>query len=127
MKTWGTCAFWLALILTSPGALMADEAPTSAEPKAPPRTRPEMKAALEQLKHRKSRLNLPPPAPGEESVNNGRARKYFLPAEWQSPSSQPAQPGPNGQRGPSDPAMTLDNVFTVQMFWISARLNNCHY
>jgi hypothetical protein len=126
MKTWVARALCVALWLLASGSLMAEEAPVSAEPNAAPRTRPEMKNALEQLKHRKSRLNLPPPPPGEESANNGRARKHFLPAEWQTPSSQ-TPVGPNGQRGPSDPAMTLDNVFTVQMFWISARLNNCHY
>ncbi len=121
------CAFGLLILLLAPCALLADEGPADATPTASPRTRPEMKAALENLKHRTSRLNLPPPEPGEESANNGRARKYFLPAEWQTPSTQTAQPGPTGQRGPSDPAMTLDNVFTVQLFWISARLNNCHY
>ncbi|MDZ4784137.1 MAG: hypothetical protein SGJ19_28145 [Planctomycetia bacterium] len=127
MKTWGTCAFWLALILSAPCALMADEAPANAEPKAAPRKRPEMKAALEQLKHRKSRLALPPAKEGESTVNNGRARAYFLPAEWQTPNTQNAQRSSSGVRGPSDPAMTLDYVFTVELFWIACRINNFHY
>lgn len=117
----------LATLLLAPRAGRADEVSADNTPNAAPRTRPEMKSALENLKHRKSRLDLPPPAPGEDSANNGRARKYFLPAEWQTPSTQSTQRGPNAQQRPSDPAMTLDNVFTVQLFWISARLNNCHY
>lgn len=117
----------IAMLFLGAGTLRAADPSPSATPKAAPLTRPELKQALEALKHRTSRLPLPAPEEGKSSANNGRARQIYLPAEWQTPNSRNTQRGPNEQFRPSDPAMTLDYVFTVQMFWISARLNNCHY
>jgi alkylhydroperoxidase family enzyme len=103
----------------------------SAEPKPIPRTRVETKQALEALKRREPRLPLPEPAAEELQranasgfglVNNGRMRARYLPADL-LPAS-----GARGERGRSgDPHMTLDNAFTVELFWIASRANNCHY
>ena len=107
-------------VLAVPLAAQAD-APSD-EPKAVPATRPEIKEALEKLKHRTPRLPLPPvteadrAAAGERSVvNNGRARALYLPESWR-PS-----------RGQNDPDMSLDYGFKTQLFWIVSRGNNCHY
>jgi AhpD family alkylhydroperoxidase len=129
-------------VLALPFAAFADDA---SEPKPVPATRPEAKQALERLKERTARLPLPPPTDDEIAaarererereregrerpstgsglgggvVNNGRMRNLYLPAELRSTSSGVRQ---------KDPAMTLDNAFTVELFWIASRVNNCHY
>ncbi|MFM7922126.1 MAG: hypothetical protein ACKPJJ_18030, partial [Planctomycetaceae bacterium] len=55
----------------------------------PALTRPELKARLEALKDRTSRIPLPPPtaeevAAGKSLVNNGRLRSLYLPASGTS-------------------------------------------
>lgn len=107
---WGACAAM---------PLARGEDVPSAEAKAIPATRPELKEALEALKHRQPRLALPPVEAGEQSgrptVNNGRMRAYYLPASWQT------------WRWAQDPAATLDYVLVTECFWIVSRGNNCHY
>jgi AhpD family alkylhydroperoxidase len=113
----------VALIpLFSPRAPAQD----AAGPKPIPGTRPEAKQALEKLKSRTPRLPLPPLTAEEEQaasagslgiVNNARMRKLYLPAELQAA---------NTSRQP-DPAQTLDPAFTIELFWIASRVNNCHY
>jgi alkylhydroperoxidase family enzyme len=83
-----------------------------------------MLAALEQLKQRAPRLPLPPEAaraavtPGALGVvNNALMRNHYLPPELRS---SPAARTP-------DPAMQLDQEFSVELFWIVSRVNNCHY
>lgn len=97
---------------------------SSTEPKAIPQTRDEMKKMLHALKSRKSRLPLPKVDPNAKSeagannrivVNNGLARRTYLPAAWFA-----ADFG-------NDPAMTLTYVFKTQCFWVVSRGNNCHY
>jgi alkylhydroperoxidase family enzyme len=94
----------------------------SDQPKPVPQTRTEIKQALERLKHREPRFPLPPPASEEVAqagkrliVNNGRARRLYLPADWFA-----ADFG-------NDPAMTLEYPFKTQCFWVVSRANNCHY
>jgi len=95
----------------------------SSEPKAIPQSREEMKKRLHELKGRKSRLPLPKTDPavtgnangGRPVVNNGLARRTYLPAAWFA-----ADFG-------NDPAMSLTYVFKTQCFWIVSRGNNCHY
>lgn len=112
-------------------------------PKVVPQTRPEMKSLLEGLKQRTARLPLPELKPGTDksdlrsTVNNGRMRNLYLPAEWQSTSW-----GGANRRGPSttngttaktpsyainEPGMTLDYAFKTRLFWLVSRLNNCQY
>ncbi len=95
-------------------------------PKPIPATRPEAKAALERLKSREPRLPLPAPTDEERAeaqgrefglVNNGRMRNLYLPADLRSRTTSRQK----------DPAMTLDYGFTVELFWIASRGNNCHY
>ena len=104
---------------TAAGA-RADE--DDAAPKPVPRTRPEMKQALEALKGRAPRLPLPQPTPEEREraagrpvVSNVRARALYLPRAWYAADFKP------------DPAMTLDDTFKVKLFWIVSRGNNCQY
>jgi len=99
-------------------AAVADETPSDAKPV--PRTRGEMKAALEALKQRQPRIPFPSPnaVPTPASgwkANNGTMRRYYLPAKWYAADFAP------------DPAMKLDNTFKVRLFWIVSRANNCQY
>ncbi|MEX2121572.1 MAG: hypothetical protein WD847_18430 [Pirellulales bacterium] len=94
------------------------------EPKLIPATRPEVKQALEALKHRTPRLPLPPLTDAERQAagerppaNNGRMRALYLPKTWLTST---------GRSNP-DTAMTIDRVFRVQCFWIVSRANNCQY
>ncbi len=102
-----------------------------AQPKPIPKTRPEMKAALEKLKSRTPRLPMPPVTEEEKEraaanatsslgggiVNNARMRNLYLPEELRT----------GGFSRQKDPVMTLDNTLAVELFWIASRVNNCHY
>lgn len=112
-------------------------------PKIVPQTRPEMKSLLEGLKQRTARLPLPEFKPGTDksdlrsTVNNGRMRNLYLPAEWQNTSGTnrnriaPTTPGNTTSKTPSyainEPGMTLDYAFKTRLFWLVSRLNNCQY
>ncbi len=124
-----------ALLWACVPGLAQDDAVESGNtvPKPIPQFRPEMKLALESLKSRQPRLPFPPQAEGERSVNNGRARAFYLPESW-SGRPRSATPSPSGPAGTtsnrgrqSDPDMTLDNTFKVRLFWIVSRVNNCQY
>lgn len=81
-------------------------------------TRDAEKELLEAHKKAKPRLPLPPDdARVPNSVNNGAMRAYYLPAELRD----------GGFSRDPDPAMTLDNTFKVELFWIISRGNNCYY
>lgn len=111
---------------------IGEEVPSNV-PKVIPLTRPDMKAALESLKSREPRLPLPPLSPeeiaaGRFSVNNGRMRALYLPAEWSSShSSSSSNERPAGERRGFDQSGTVDGTFKVWLFWIVSRANNCHY
>ncbi len=114
--------FALLLVGAIPGLLPAQES-ASNQPKAIPQGRAAVLKALDDLKHREARLPLVEQADDASQptgavgvVNNGRMRRLYLPAEFQS----------SGSRSP-DPAMTLPNDFGVELFWIASRVNNCHY
>lgn len=127
--------YGLVLLFLGLGPAVADE------PKPIPKTRPEMKEALDALKYRKPRLPLPPPTEEELEqarraaaeraasgnptglrgggvVNNGRMRQLYLPRD--------ASARGVGSRNP-DPAMKFDFRFSTELFWIVSRVNNCHY
>jgi len=103
-----------AVLLTSPAR---GEDASAGQPKPIPATRPELKQALEALKHRQPRLPLPPAEAGNgrTTVNNGRMRAYYLPSSWQA------------RIWGRDAALTLDDVLVTECFWIVSRGNNCHY
>ena len=113
-----------SLIATSALAFApAFAAEPASTPKSIPPTRPEMKQALDDLKHRQARLPLPPAGPNDKDergrtlVNNGRMRSLYLPPEFAR----------GGFSRDADPNATLDYAFTVEFFWIASRVNNCHY
>lgn len=108
----------IALTLCPRLALAAE----SSGPRTIPATRPEMKKLLEGLKEAEPRLPLRPLTEEEQQryggrvrVNNALARTLYLPESWRTTSYR------------QDPAMTLDYGFTVKLFWIVSRGNNCHY
>ena len=125
----------MSLALLSACTSFAWAAEPSTQPKEIPATRSLAKQALENLKKREARLPLPPPTAEELKprtegtgsglgggiVNNGRMRNLYLPEDLRSGNQRTG-----GQR-PKDPAMTLDNAFGVELFWIASRANNCHY
>ncbi len=94
-----------------------------------PLTRPEMKQMLEDVKQRQPRIPLPEltdvdrQALGERADNyETRLRYHYLSEDRSSGGSR----GSGFSRTP-DPAMTLDNGFKVELFWIVSRTNNCQY
>ncbi len=107
--------------------LLGFASPTFAEgPPGVAATRAEVKQFLEESKHNQPRLPLPPltteerekAAKGDWSVvNNGRMRKFYLPAELT---------GAGFLREP-DPAMSLGHPFQTMIFWVVSRCNNCTY
>lgn len=108
-------------MVISVSTLFAEE---SNSPKPIPRSRDEMKQALENLKTRSPRLPLPEPTAEERSsgdqrqlVNNGRMRRLYLDDAFTKGAFSREK----------DPHMTLDYAFTVEFFWIASRVNNCHY
>ncbi|WZO98519.1 hypothetical protein EP7_000099 [Isosphaeraceae bacterium EP7] len=114
-----------AAVLLIPAVAPADETPIV------PATRPEMKRILEGSKHSVPRLPLPPPTAAEVAeasarpkgslsgiINNARMRGLYLPAELRNASYL----GAGG-----DPALTLNDAFKVELFWIVSRINNCYY
>jgi len=95
----------------------------SAEPKAIPLTRPDMKIALDALKSRTPRLPLPDPTPEEIEkagkrgmANNGRMRALYIAPELRGEFFRER-----------DEAMTLDGTTKTKFFWIVSRLSNCMY
>lgn len=111
----------LAFLSVCVGQIRAAEPlPPATAPKAVPATREELKDALEAHKKARPRLPLPPEETGDKPmarVNNARFRAYYLLAELRD----------SGFTREPDPAMTLNNTFKVQLFWITSRTNNCYY
>lgn len=99
-------------------------------------TRPEMKARLEALKQRSSRIPLPPPteeerASGRSLVNNGRLRSLYLPASWNSWLIS-GWGGAGKSRGGSATTLNAlqqqpDYAFKTRVFWVVSRTNDCQY
>lgn len=125
----------LCLAAVFPGRLCAIDSVNA--PRPIPLTRPEMKAYLEDMKGRTPRIPLPELTDADKaqlgergSGYEGRLRYHYM---------RPSDQGTRGQgRGESrgagggfgrgnDPDMTLDYAFTVQLFWIVSRTNNCQY
>jgi AhpD family alkylhydroperoxidase len=119
-------ALALPMMLASAVPSLAGDGPPDV-----PATRTELKAFLEASKHNVPRLPLPPLSEADKAAmakadwsgadwsiyNNGRMRKYYLPAELADVSSLRAD----------DPAMTLGSRFQTMLVWIVSRANNCTY
>ena len=95
--------------------------PPSEQPKPVPADRTEMKERLELLKAGQPRLPVPlgeAAGAGGATVNNARARQYFLPNEWFAGERR-------GLGGSSDEL--VDYALKTKCFWVVSRGNNCHY
>lgn len=109
--------------------------PKSNEPRGIPLTRPEMKQFLEDMKQRTPRIPLPQ-ITEEEKTKLGergmgyesRLRYHYLPEGSGGFSGGTGGRGTPGAGGTNtDPAMSLDNTFKTELFWIVCRMNNCQY
>lgn len=104
-------------------------------PLSVPLTRPEMKQALEDMKGRKERIPLPELTEvdkeklGERSSSyESRLRYHYMPSsEGQGTGGSSRGTGGVGFGRSNDPDMTLDYGFTVELFWLVSRTNNCLY
>ncbi|MFM9965383.1 MAG: hypothetical protein ACKV2Q_29710 [Planctomycetaceae bacterium] len=102
-----------------------------------PLTRPVMKQALEDMKGRKERIPLPELTEadreklGDRSTSyESRLRYHYMPYYEGQGSGGFSRGNGTGGGGPgrsSDPDMGLDYAFTVELFWLVSRTNNCLY
>ena len=135
----------LGAILSSTGITYCAE-PSDA-PRPLPRTRPEMKQLIEEIKVRSPRIPLPELTAAERDKLGDQADSYESRLRFHYLSGIDdgrSNTGPNrgtrsgaasvgaGRSGnlrgqPQDPNMTLDNAFKVELFWIVSRTNNCQY
>ncbi len=102
-----------------------------------PLTRPVMKQALEDMKGRKERIPLPELTEadkeklGERSTSyESRLRYHYMPYYEGQGSGGPSRGTGTVGSGfgrSSDPDMGLDYAFTVELFWLVSRTNNCLY
>lgn len=116
----------LSYVLSTIVALAPGDDATKQGAPLVPATRQDLKEALEASKKNAPRLPLPPLTEEEQKkaaagdwsvVNNGRMRKFYLPA---------ASINGGFLRQP-DPAMSLGYPFQTMLFWIISRGNNCTY
>lgn len=121
-----TMKFYLAISLAVFAAprVWADEADKAQIPNSVPITRPEMKRALEALKDRKPRIAVPSISEQEAAELGDRADHYEARLRLRYMGHEPQRPRGTQQ---NDPAMSLSYEFKTMMFWIVARMNNCHY
>lgn len=147
-------AFFTPLAFASvfASASIAYSIDSKSAPRPVPLTRPEMKQYLEDMKSRKPRIPLPELTDedkeklGERGLGyEGRLRYHYMPSGeargtngGANTTGRPTGAGAGGGGGAgfgfaggggrdSDPNMTLDNKFKVQLFWIVSRTNNCQY
>lgn len=96
-----------------------------------PLTRPVMKQALEDLKGRTPRIPLPELTEADKEKLGERGSSYESRLRYHyMPFSEGQRTGGSG-RGTggrsNDPDMTLDYAFSVELFWLVSRTNNCLY
>ncbi len=120
------------LTLVALGASAVRGEDFTSAPLPTPLTRPEMKQALEDLKHRKIRIPLP------ELTDEDKARLGDRASSYESRLRYHYSPGGDEQRGGArrgaggfsrepDPSMTLSYELKTMLFWIVSRSNNCLY
>lgn len=115
---------YVAVVL---GALAAEHGfaqMPAAKPLPVPLTRPEMKQALEDLKARKPRFDLP--APTEEEIANAGERGLSYEGRLRSLYIHTGE-ARTGFGRENEPNMTLTYAFKTQLFWVVSRTNNCLY
>lgn len=127
----------LGVALASAGWIQAADSVNAPYPV--PLTRPVMKQALEDMKVRKERIPLPELTEadqeklGERSTSyESRLRYHYMPYSDQGSGGSSRGTGGTGTRGSgggfsrnSDPEMGLGDAFTVELFWLVSRTNNC--
>ncbi len=119
--------------LASAGLIQAADSVNA--PLPVPLTRPVMKQALEDMKGRKERIPLPELTETDKeklgergSSYESRLRYHYMPStEGQGAGGSGRGTGGGGGGRNSDPDMTLDYAFTVELFWLASRTNNCLY
>lgn len=127
----------LAALLGVAGLAQAGEVATSRDaPRPVPLTRPEMKQYLEDMKGRRPRIPLPELTAEEQEQPGSRGSGYESRLRALYLNGGRSRSGATAGRGSSsfgsfgresDPKMTLDYKFKVQLFWIVSRTNNCQY
>lgn len=123
-----TTALAALIGLSSPGGTPAPAAEPAAAPRPVPVTRPQMKQLIEDMKVRTPRIPIPELTEADRAALGDRSDDYEALLDYFYMPERDAQRGPRGSgRRESDPAMTLDNTFKVQLFWIASRVNNCQY
>lgn len=117
----------LGVALASAGWLQAADSVNAPYPV--PLTRPVMKQALEDMKARKERIPLPELTEADKEKLGERATSYESRLRYHYLSSPDGMSGAGrGSFGRNnDPDMTLDYAFTVELFWLVSRTNNCLY
>lgn len=117
-----------AALLALAGGPAAAGDPPAEKPLPTPLTRPAMKQALEDLKHRTPRIPLPPLTDAEKELGErergyeSRLRSVYMPRMGDGRGGFGF-----GGRGDPDPDLTLSNAFKVKLFWLVSRTNNCLY
>jgi hypothetical protein len=114
----------VGFLMASAGVARGDQ-PGSA-PLPVPRTRPEMKQYLEDLKTRKPRIPLPELTEEEKGKLGPRQADYETRLRLHYLPAGETRGGFGFSREP-DPNMSLDYGFKTELFWIVSRTNNCHY
>lgn len=97
---------------------------SSDQPRPTPRTRPELKRFLEQVKVRTPRIPLPPISELERDTLGAGIDNYEQRVRFNYLGSPMLRS--RGSRA-LDPEMSLPYAFKTQIFWIVSRVNNCHY
>lgn len=96
-------------------------------PRPVPRTRPELKQYIEDVKFRSPRIPLPELSEADREVLGDRADNYESRLRYHYLGSTPERRAFSGRRGQQESAMTLDYGFKVELFWLVSRTNNCQY
>ena len=125
----------LSISLFAMAPAFAADPPATSAPRPIPLTRSEMKRDIEQMKERKPRIPLPELTEDEKAKLDERGLGYDSRLRALYMSGNSTSNGVygfgggtgRGGGGNADPAMTLDNAFKVELFWIVSRTNNCQY
>jgi hypothetical protein len=112
----------LALGVVAPIPARGDDGDT---PPPTPLTRPDMKQMLEDVKARKPRIPLPELTEADKEKLGERGTSYESRLRYHYLPAGESRGGFGGRD--SDPNATLDYRFTVELFWIVSRSNNCLY
>ena len=113
---------FLALCVATPIPVRGDDGD---RPPATPLTRPDMKQMLEDVKARKPRIPLPELTDADKEKLGDRGTSYESRLRYHYMPAGDSRGGGGGRD--INPNMTLDYRFTVELFCIASRANNCLY